>query len=262
MRGLCKWVLLFVFSAPLIAGAADEYLLGAGDSVRITVYNNVDLTTEARLSEDGSIPFPLIGRVVIGGLSKSAAEQRISKQLTEGGFLRQAEINLSVTEYRSQQVSVLGEVNKPGKYPISSAASVMDLLAQAGGVNEKGSSMIRLVRRDTAGNSTQRDIDLNKLVGAGAGADVSVQNGDVIYVAAQPVFYIYGEVQKPGSYPLQREMTVRQAIATGGGLTVRGTERGLRVSRRDAKGAVQIYKVKLTDALAAGDVVQVKESLF
>ena len=260
-RSIVCWLLL---QCVTVTGfAADEYQLGAGDSVRITVYNHADLTTEARISEDGTLPFPLIGRVAVAGMSKPEAEKKLSQLLTEGGYLRQAEINLAVTDYRSQQVSVLGEVNKPGKYPISAATSVMDILAQAGGVTEKGSRSIRVVQHDATGKALQRDIDLNQLVTANGNAvDLTVHNGDVLFVAEQPLFYIYGEVQKPGAYPLQRDLTVRQAIAIGGGLTVRGTERGLRVSRRDTAGKIESHKVKLNEPLLIGDVLQVKEALF
>jgi len=245
------------------SNAAEEYQLGAGDSVRITTYNNPDLTTEAQIAEDGSIPFPLVGRVVLAGLTKAAAEQRLSKQLTEGGFLREAAINLAVTQYRSQQVSVLGAVAKPGKYAISSATTALDILAEAGGISSAGSSSIRLVQHDSSGKPIQRDIDLNRMVTASdSNVDLTVHNGDVIFVATQPVFYIYGEVQKPGSYPLQRDMTFRQAIVSGGGLTIRGTERGLRVSRRNKAGKLEVYGAKLTEMVAADDVVRVKESLF
>lgn len=257
------WIAALAALAIASSAAAEEYKLGAGDTVRIAVYNNPDLATEARIGDDGAIPFPLIGRVEIGGLTKAAAEQRLSKQLTERGFLREAAINLTVLEYRSQQVSVLGAVNRPGKYPISAATTVLDILAEAGGIAPNGSSAIQLVQRDPAGNAVQRDIDLSRLVAsANDKVDLAVRNGDVIFVAQQAVFYIYGEVQKPGAYPLHEAMTVRQAIALGGGLTIRGTERGLRVSRRNDKGVVQVYKAKLSDRLSANDVVQVKESLF
>jgi polysaccharide biosynthesis/export protein len=262
-----RWIaaLPAILSAMLLTGrgmAAEEYRLGAGDSVRITAYNNPDLTTEARIAEDGSIPMPLIGRANLAGLTKAEAEQRLGKLYTEGGFLRQAAFNLAVTEYRSQQVSVLGAVGKPGKYAISSVASVLDVLAEAGGIAETGSSVIRLVQHDQNGAPVEREIDVRGLVGGGNGADVTVRHGDVIYVATRPVFYIYGEVQKPGAYPLERDMTVRQAIATGGGLTIRGTERGLKISRRTKKGDIETKRAKLTDQLGAGDVLQVKESWF
>jgi polysaccharide export outer membrane protein len=260
--------LLFALISQLIVGAAQsnatgEYQLGAGDSIRISAYNNPDLTTEAKIAEDGTISFPLLGRVTLAGLTKSDAEKRLSQLLSDGGYLKQAAINIAITEYRSQQVSVIGAVTRPGKYPITSAASAMDVLAEAGGITPNGSWVIRLIQRDNNGMTSQRDIDLNQLVGSGENkADLSVHNGDVIFVAAQPVFYIYGEVQKPGAYPLQREMTVRQAIAAGGGLTLRGTERGIRVGRAGKSGAIEMHKVKLTDRLLAGDVVQVKESWF
>src|SRR5262245_24101994 len=115
MRQIAYW--LVAAFALTTASSADEYRLGAGDTVRITAYNNADLTTEARIDENGAIPFPLLGRVTIAGMTKSAAEQHLSKLLADGGYLRDAAINLTVTEYLSQHVSVLGAVNKPGKYP-------------------------------------------------------------------------------------------------------------------------------------------------
>jgi polysaccharide export outer membrane protein len=118
------------------------------------------------------------------------------------------------------------------------------------------------VQRDKDGKSQERTIELDQLVASQGATDLNVRNGDVIFVSTAPVFYIYGEVQKPGVYPLLRDMTARQAIATGGGLTVRGTERGLKVSRRNKAGAVEVRKIKLNEPLLAGDVVQVKESMF
>jgi len=261
-KGLISCLFLLVAITGFGATTTKEYLLGAGDAVRITVYNNADLTTETRIAEDGSIPFPLLGRVTLADISKPAAEEKLSKLLVDGGYLRQATVNLTVTDYRSQQVSVLGEVAKPGKYPITAATTVMDALAQAGGISEKGSSSVRLVQHDATGGTRQREIALDQLVAAQGSADLMVQNGDVIFVSTQPLFYIYGEVQKPGAYPLQRDMTVRQAIATGGGLTLRGTERGLKVSRKGKSGGIEVHKIKLNEPLLAGDVLEIKESMF
>lgn len=266
MKRLSMTIWLLALMSVLIGSmvrAAEEYLLGPGDTVRIAVYNNPDLGIDTQIAEDGSISFPLIGRVVIGGMSKSAASAALSKRLIDGGFLRSAQINLTVTEYRSQQVSVLGEVNRPGKYPIAAQTSLMDLLAQAGGVTAKGSRQVTVVRHDAEGKQVKQEIDLDQLVSAAAASvDLAMHNGDVIYVAQQPTFYVYGEVQKPGVYPLERGMSVRQALAASGGLTVRGTERGVRISRNNAKGESNTIKVKLSDPVQAGDVVQVRESLF
>ena len=254
-------VIGFLLAAP--AQPAEEYKLGAGDVVRVTVYNNPDLTTEAQIAEDGAVSFPLIGKVVLGGLSKNQAEAKIAKSLIDGHYLKQAQVNLLITTYRSQQVSVLGEVNRPGKYPMGSTSTVIDMLAAAGGIGPKGSHVITVIRNGKDGRQTKQEVDLNKVVGAGnVAANLEVGSEDIIYVPAAAVFYIYGEVQKPGAYPLERNMTVRQALSVGGGLTVRGTERGLVISRRGTDGAIRTIGVGPGDLVKEGDVVRVKESLF
>jgi len=245
------------------ARQVEEYKLGVGDSVHIVVYNNPDMTADAQIAEDGSIPFPLVGKVVIGGLSRNAAATLIAERLVKGGFLREAQVNLTVAEYRSQQVSVLGAVSRPGKYPVGPTNTVTDLIAQAGGITEKGSQLVTVIRRSSDGKQTRNQVDLRQLFGAAdPSGNVRVQDQDIVFVPELPVFYIYGEVQKPGAYALEPGMTVRQAISVGGGLTLRGTERGLRVSRKDGDGKTRTEKIKLNDSLREGDVINVKESMF
>ena len=120
------------------APPAQEYPLGPGDIVKISVYNNPDLATEAQISQTGTISFPLVGEVKIGGLSRGDAEKAIAKSLADGGFVPNAHVNMLVTEYRSQQVSVIGEVNTPGKYPINQKVTLTDLIAIAGVISPKG----------------------------------------------------------------------------------------------------------------------------
>lgn len=242
--------------------ATSAYRLGPADSVRVVVYNNPDLTTEAEISEEGLIAFPLVGSVRIAGLTKAQAEAQIGNRLVAGGFLRSAQVNLTVSAYRSQQVSVLGEVGSPGRYAISGQESVVDLVALAGGVSEKGDRNVTLVRRDGDGKVQRYHVDIGQLGDGKAQPVIAVKGGDVIYVAAQPIFYIYGEVQKPGAYPLARDMTVRQAIAAGGGLTLRGTERKLRADRKNAAGEVERIRLGPSDPVKEGDVIHVQESLF
>jgi polysaccharide biosynthesis/export protein len=240
------------------------YRLGAGDIVRITVYNQPELTTEAQIKEAGQITFALIGEVKIAGLDKAAAESLIAQKLRDGGFVRQPQVNLLVTAYRSQQVSVLGEVNRPGRYPIESVTLLTDLLAQAGGINPTtGGDVVTITRRDNAGGNTRFEIDLKEHLGGQTQKEpVRVAAGDVIFVPRAPTFYVYGEVQKPGMYKLERQMTVMQALSVSGGLTARGTERGLRLTRRDADGKLQNYSVSPSDLLKENDVVHVRQSIF
>jgi polysaccharide biosynthesis/export protein len=240
------------------------YRLGAGDIVRVTVYNQPELTTEAQIKESGQITFALIGEIRLGGLDKAAAESLIAQKLRDGGFIRQPQVNLLVTAYRSQQVSVLGEVNKPGRYPIESITLLTDLLAQAGGINPTtGGDIVTIARRDSSGTTTRFEIDVREHLSARTQKEsVRVAAGDVIFVPRAPVFYVYGEVQKPGAYRLEKQMTVMQAISVGGGLSPRGTERGLRLTRRNAEGKSENHDVTPNDILKENDVVYVRQSIF
>ncbi|MFM9915232.1 MAG: polysaccharide export protein EpsE [Rhizobacter sp.] len=243
--------------------AVAEYRLGAGDLVRITVYQNPDLTLEARIGDSGNTSFPLLGNVRIGGLAVSAAEKLIADGLRDGGFVKQPQVSILVLQVRGNQASVLGQVNRPGRFPIEVVdMRLSDLLATAGGIAANGADMVILVgTRD--GKPIRRELDLPSIFrSASREDDVTVQNGDVIYVERAPMAYIYGEVQRPGPMRIERGMTVMQALATGGGLTQRGTEKGLRIHRKGVDGKVQVVQPAMDDALRDGDVVYVKESLF
>lgn len=245
------------------ASAPSEYRLGAGDAVRVLVYQNPDLTLETRVAETGVISFPLIGNVRIGGLSVSAAEQLIADGLRNGNFIKQPQVTIVLLQIRGNQASVLGQVNRPGRYPIETTdMSLTDLLATAGGVAQTGGDLVVLT--GTRGGKPYRlEVDLPGLFGAnGSTNDVLVQNGDVLWVDRAPLVYIYGEVQRPGPMRLERGMTLMQVLASGGGLTQRGTERGIRIHRKSADGKIEVLQATMDDVVKEGDVVFVRESLF
>jgi polysaccharide export outer membrane protein len=232
--------------------------------VKITVYQNPDLTVDsARISETNQINFPLVGNVVIGGLTPTAAEQKIAKLLRDGGFVLRPQVTIQVGQIRSAVISILGQVGKPGRYPIETVgAKVSEMIAAAGGVVPGGADVVTLVGTRN-GKPIKLDIDLPAILQSGkAELDLEVQNGDVIYADRAPTAYIYGEVQRPGQFKLERGMTLMQALAQAGGLTARGTQRGIKVHRRDANGAVEIISLDLNDPVARDDVIYVKESLF
>jgi polysaccharide biosynthesis/export protein len=323
--------------------AADaSYLLGAGDVLRITVYNNADLSLETRVSEAGTISYPLIGDVQVEGLTASAAEKKLAKLLDTGGFVKKPQINILVTAYQSKMISVLGSVLKPGRYPLDRATNLADMLALVGGATSDGSDLVTII-----GKKGKKEYDLHSIVGKGEGAqnipleggeiiyvharDVAVMgqvnrpgkyavtggvrtlsdflsvagginpggsdiitvttmragkqsrfevdidnlfrtnnsasnielaSGDTVYVPRAPMVYIYGEVQRPGSFRIERNMTVIQALAQGGGLTQRGTQRNIELHRRNAKGAIEKLTPALTDLVQQDDVLYVQESLF
>lgn len=245
------------------ANAPSEYRLGAGDAVRVLVYQNPDLTLETRVAETGVISFPLIGNVRIGGLSVSAAEQLIADGLRNGNFIKQPQVTIVLLQIRGNQASVLGQVNRPGRYPIETTdMRLTDLLATAGGVAPNGADLVVLTGL-RGGKAYRLEVDLPSLFSANSTAnDVLVQNGDVLWVDRAPLVYIYGEVQRPGPMRLERGMTLMQALASGGGLTQRGTERGIRVHRKAADGSVQVQQPAMDDALKDGDVIFVRESIF
>ena len=246
-----------------VSDAQRDYVLGAGDVIRVSVYQNADLTLETRLAESGTISFPLLGQVKLGGLSVPRAEKLIADGLRNGNFVRQPQVSILVTQVRGNQASVLGMVNRPGRYPIEQTGMrLSELLATAGGISQGGSDLVTLSgMRDN--RAFRVVIDLPNLFAASTKSnDPVIINGDTVYVDRMPMVYIYGEVQRPGAMRLERDMTVIQALATGGGLTQRGTEKGLRVHRRNADGKVEILQPGMNDAMKDGDVIYVRESLF
>ena len=244
------------------AAQAQEITLGAGDVVKVTVYGSPDLALETRISEAGSLTFPLLGEVKVGGLAVAAAEKKISGLLESGGFLRKAQVNILVTLLQSQQVSVLGLVNRPGRYPLESKRGLLDMLALAGGISVEGADSVTLIRKRD-GKASREVVDVVDMVRSGdLQRDFALSGGDIVYVERSPRFYIYGEVQRPGPFRLERAMTVIQALSTGGGLTPRGTERGIRIKRRGADGVLQTLDAKHDDLVQTDDVIYVKESLF
>ena len=237
--------------------------VGTGDTLRITVFRNPDLTTEARVTEQGNITFPLIGDVKVTGLTPQQVGASIADKLRTGRFVVNPEVSVAVAQVNSRQVSVLGNVNRPGRYPIDAANSKLtDFIAAAGGVAGPGADVVTVVQVRN-GQSAKTDVDLSRMFRDGnLAANLDMQPGDTIFVHKAPMVYVYGEVQKAGAYRLEPHMTVMQAIAMGGGLTVRGTERGVRIHRRDASGNVKKIDVALTDPVQTDDVVFVRESLF
>ena len=245
------------------AAANAQYRLAAGDVIRISVYQSADLTLETRLTEAGTISYPLLGSVPLAGLTVSEAEKRIADGLRTGNFVKQPQVSVAVQQVRGHQVSVLGQVGKPGRYPLETGnVQLTDMIATAGGVVPGGADQVVVVGTRN-GQPYRAEIDLPSVFGAGRRAnDLTLQNGDVIWVERAPMIYMYGEVQKPGSLRLERGMTVMQALAASGGLTQRGTERGLRVHRRDAEGKVRIIEPAMTDKLQSEDIIYIRESVF
>lgn len=254
--------MLTVCITSFLAFGEEGYRLGGGDTVTITVYEQPDLSTETQISqEDGTISYPLLGIVELGGLTQEAAGQKIAKLLKDRGFLKDPQVNLTVKEFLSQQIPVLGQVHKPGDYALKGENRVIDLLAQAGGIKDDASDIIVVVK-DENGKKTRHQIDLLQFYAGDMSQNIKVSHGDFILVPKMDSFYIHGEVKRPGSYRLERDMTVMQALSVGGGLSDRGSMKGIKVTRRNADGKTEKIELELTDVLQPNDVLYVKERFF
>jgi polysaccharide export outer membrane protein len=259
---------LLLIALPLAAPAQGNdaranATLGAGDSIRITVYQNPDLTTEARLSPLGAIVFPMIGEVTLNGLTQAEAGARIAQLLRSGKFILKPQVAVAMLEARSRVVHVLGQLSRPGNYALEDSGSrLTDILTQAGGISPTGADLVTVLSSH-GGKPVQYEIDVPAIFrGGDPASNIQISSGDTIFVERAPVFYIYGEVQRAGAYRLEPNMIVMQALSLGGGLTVRGTERGIGIHRRLSGGQFAKLEAKLTDTVRADDIVYVRESLF
>ena len=249
-----------------VAAAQDkttDYPLGAGDTIRVQVFQNPDLTIETRVSESGTITYPLIGSVELGGLPIAAAEKRIAAALKDGGFVQQPQVNIALIQVRGNQVAVLGQVNRPGRFPLETTNTrVSDMLAAAGGATPGGDD-VAIVTGTRNGKPFRKTVDIPALyLNEGSADDIPLQGGDAIYVHRAPVFYIYGEAQRPGSYRIERGMTVMQAVSVAGGFNPRASHRAFQLHRNQPDGSIRQIEPALSDTLQENDVIYVQESLF
>jgi polysaccharide export outer membrane protein len=262
MKRLVQVMMAAVLALAAGMSFAAEVLLGPGDVVKLSVYGSPDMSVETRVSESGSMTVPLLGPVQVGGLSVVQAERKIGNALEKGGYLKKAQVNLLITTLTNNQVSVIGQVNRPGRYPVEGKRKVLDLLALAGGISGDGGDTIDLVRTRN-GKTTRETIDIVDMVRKGElDRDYEVTGGDMIFVERAPRAYVMGEVQRPGAFKIERGMTVQQAVSAGGGLTPRGSSSDWRITRREPNGAARTIDVKGSDLVQTDDVITVRESWF
>ena len=255
---LLGFVLLLV---TLQAGRAADYILGPGDVIKITVYDNDDLLTVARVSDEGYINMPLLGQIKVEGQSVNQAASHINVLLADG-YLVNPQVNIFVQEFRSKKAIVLGLVNKPGLIEMSGPVTLLELLSQAGGLAEDYGETATIKRKGSVPNEVIL-VDLKKLVeGGDLSQNIGIQDGDTVYVGKAGMCYVTGEVKAPNAYKCSDNITVLKIITLAGGFTGTAAKSKVRVVRK-VNGAESLFEnVEMDMPLQPDDVIIVPESFF
>jgi len=252
-----------------------EYLVGPNDVLAISVFNQPQLTGKYVVEADGALTFPLVGRLPAGGLTLRGVADQLRDRLARG-YLNDPQVSVSVDQYRSQQVFVMGEVRLPGGVPLTGPITLMEALARAGSTTDRAGPEALVVRSKTgaglpdaasvvqAQQSPDAEIlrvDLQNLQKGVFAQNVALWPGDTVVVPrAEPVF-VSGQVRTAGEYVLRRPMTVRQMLALAGGVTERGSTRRIQILRQ-VDGVETTVSAHLEDPVRPGDTIVVRERLF
>ena len=248
--------------------------LGSGDVLRVSVYDNPDLSQEVTIGADGAFSYPLIGRVQAAGLSVRQLEGLLAKRFADG-YLVSPQVGVTVTQHKSQQVYVMGAVAKPGPYALQRQTTLLEALSAAGGPTPDAGFEVILTRAadkqaPPSGNSkastavngqpTMR-VSLEQLMAGGVPQRITLQDGDVVYVPVAAFVYLTGEVQRPGRYRLEKDTTIQKAVTLAGGFTKFAATKSMIVQRM-VDGKRLDFQAGPDDLLQADDVVVVRPSLF
>ena len=237
--------------------------LESGDLVEVGVYNVPELTTKARVSTKGDIYLPLIDDVHVAGLTAEEAERLVQKRLSDGGFVKNPHVTLFVDQYASQGASVLGEVARPGVYPVPGQQRLFDLISAAGGFTEKAGRSIAITHRDQPDKPTT--VPLTRNVTDDPESNVPVLPGDTIIVHKADLVYVVGDVGRPSGFLMDSgHLTVLQAIALAGGTTRTANLGGARIIHRGSDGLSEtpVELKKILRAKAPDVKMQADDILF
>jgi polysaccharide biosynthesis/export protein len=233
---------------------ADGYVLGTGDMVEVAVLGRDDFRSRVQIQVDGTIQLPFIGDIPAVNRTVLQLRNEIRAALVAGQYFNEPAVSVTVVSYASRYVTVLGEVATPGIVAIDRSYRLSEIMARIGGLRPSAADIITLVR--VSGESLK--LDMVAVATGDVSQDVIVNPGDRIFVAQAPQFYIYGEVNGPGAYKLERNMSLRMALARGGGVTSQGTERRIKVIR----DGVELPKVDLNAPVQPNDTIRVGQRIF
>jgi polysaccharide export outer membrane protein len=252
-----------VSTASPAAPAGPLVQIGPGDTITVAVFGQPDMNGAINIADDGTVSVPLVGPVQVGQLSPQEASRRIEDALRKADVLVDPHVTITVTQARSQRVSVLGEVGTPGRYVIDSTSSPLDVLALAGGVKESGSETAFVIRRQDDGTTRRLPLNLRALARSGSSDELpTLRPGDVLLVPPAEEYFVSGEVIAPSHFRHRAGLTVAEAIARAGGVNAKGSENRVEIRRRLPDGRIKTLHPSANDLVQPDDIVQVKERLF
>jgi polysaccharide export outer membrane protein len=251
---------VLVFSLP---SHAQEYSVGEGDVLKITVFEHPELDSTVRVSSHGAIALPLIGDVEVGGLTAPEISRKLEALLADG-YIVDPKVSTFVTELLHNKAVIVGEVSRPGVYEIGVGTSLLELISKAGGLTkEAGGSAI--IRRKPSASAEEEviTVDLKRLVEQGDLAlDILIRNGDSVHLTKTGLFYVIGEVKKPDAYKYIEGTTVIKAVTLAGGFTDRAAMGRIRIIRTVDKKEVVFERVSMDEPVMPEDLIVVPLSYF
>jgi polysaccharide export outer membrane protein len=261
---------------PAAPAAAGEYEVGPGDVIEVNVFGNDDLSRIPTVQTNGSISLPLIGEIQVAGLTVAEVRRKVTN-LLEKDYLVKPQVEVKVREYNSQYVSVVGEVNNPGRKPIRGRMRLIDALIESGSFKTTASGQVIITRSDGAFADGEKSVAVRISSSASPTAqdlvnlELPLENGDIITALPKSFVTVDGEVNRPGRYAIEADLTVTGAVSLAGGLTRFGSN-DVKVRRTDPEtGKVTLLEVDLKDVrngkkpdvpLLPNDVVSVKRRIF
>jgi polysaccharide biosynthesis/export protein len=266
MGRVCLSVVLIITVSMVLGShlSAQDYVIGEGDVLKITVYDHDDLTSTVRVSGDGFIVLPLIGQIDVKGKTVSQITEKISSLLADG-YVVNPQVTIFIQEFKSKKAFIMGEVKKPGLYVLPGQTTFLALLSEAGGLNKDAGDKA-IIKRKTNPQAQQEDIltiDLHDLIEKGdTSLDVLILDGDSVYITKAGVFYVTGEVKKPDAYKCEEGTTVIKAITMAGGFSDKASKGRVKIIRKIGDKEEVYEKVKMDEPVLPDDVIVVPESFF
>ena len=241
---------------------AQDYILGEGDLLTISVYDQPDLQLTVRISGDGLITLPLIGQLSAAGQSVNQLSDKIEALLADG-YIINPQVNIFIEEFRSRKATILGEVAAPGLYELKGQTTFLELISTAGGLTRSAANKA-IIHRNQVNNQKQVvTVDLFLLMEEGqASQNIAVIDGDSIYIPKKKVFYVTGEVNRPNSYDYESGLTVIQALTKAGGINDKASPNRIKIIRSEDGHEQVLKQVKMDQLIQPNDVIVVPESYF